>query len=561
MKTGGGDAARGDDDQPLGRRRPRRLHAGPVRGGDGLLAARRRLSQRLEDRRAHGREPALRGDGRRLDSSSPTPARRTPSARCSPSTWSPRRRSAGILVKVAGRLDADPASGRLIATFDDLPQLPYTHFNVHFREGQRSPLATPSACGTYTTEIDLSPWRDPGSVRHADSAFALASRRRRRPLPRRRRRPFAPQAKAGTLNSQRRLLHPLLPAPDPAPTPSRRSPPTRPPCPRACSASIAGDPLLPGGGDRGGQAAAAASPRRRSPSCPAASRDRPHRTPATGSARVLAYAPGGLYLAGPYHGSPLSIVAIDSATVGPFDLGTVVIRSAIRVDPRTAQVSIDSAGSDPIPHILDGIPLHLRDIRVYIDRPGFTLNPTSCDPFAVTSTLTGSGRPLLRTRPTTPPPPRASALPGLQLLGSLGFNPKLAPAPARRHQTRRLPRPAGDRHGPARATPTSAAPRSPCRPRSSSPRSTSRRSAPARQFAARSLPDGLGLRPRPAPSRRCSTRRWKGPVYLRSSDNPLPDLVAALRGGGTASRSTSSGGSTPPTAACAAASRSSPTRR
>ena len=69
----------------------------------------------------------------------------------------------------------------------------------------------------------------------------------------------------------------------------------------------------------------------------------------------------------------------------------VVVRSAIEVDPQTAQVSIDSAGSDPIPHILDGIPIHLRDIRVYIDRPDFTLNPTSCEPFAVASTLSGSG--------------------------------------------------------------------------------------------------------------------------------------------------------------------------
>ena len=57
----------------------------------------------------------------------------------------------------------------------------------------------------------------------------------------------------------------------------------------------------------------------------------------------------------------------------------IVVRSAIRVDPDSAQVSIDSAGSDPIPHILKGIPIHLRDIRVYIDRPNFTLNPTSCD--------------------------------------------------------------------------------------------------------------------------------------------------------------------------------------
>ena len=85
------------------------------------------------------------------------------------------------------------------------------------------------------------------------------------------------------------------------------------------------------------------------------------------------------------------MVAIDSAKVGPFDLGTVVIRSAIRVDRSTARVAIDSAGSDPIPHILKGFPLRLRDIRVNIDKPDFMVNPTNCDPFSLVSTLTGSG--------------------------------------------------------------------------------------------------------------------------------------------------------------------------
>ena len=69
------------------------------------------------------------------------------------------------------------------------------------------------------------------------------------------------------------------------------------------------------------------------------------------------------------------MVAIDSALVGPFDLGVIVIRSAIRIDPLTAQASIDSSGTDPIPHIVKGIPIHLRDVRVYIDRPQFTDQP------------------------------------------------------------------------------------------------------------------------------------------------------------------------------------------
>src|SRR4029077_1713381 len=55
----------------------------------------------------------------------------------------------GFLVKVAGSLSPDQATGRLTATFDRLPQLPYSQLVISFREGQRSPLATPPACGEY----------------------------------------------------------------------------------------------------------------------------------------------------------------------------------------------------------------------------------------------------------------------------------------------------------------------------------------------------------------------------------------------------------------------------
>ena len=101
--------------------------------------------------------------------------------------------------------------------------------------------------------------------------------------------------------------------------------------------------------------------------------------------------PGKVYLAGPYHGSSLSVAAITAAKVGPFDVGTVVIRQALKIDPDTAEVFIDAVGSDPIPHILDGIPVHARDIRVYIDRPNFMLNPTNCERTSTASTVLGSG--------------------------------------------------------------------------------------------------------------------------------------------------------------------------
>jgi hypothetical protein len=94
---------------------------------------------------------------------------------------------------------------------------------------------------------------------------------------------------------------------------------------------------------------------------------------------------------GPNHpGDPLSVVSITSAVVGPFELGNVVVRFGLHVDPYTAQVSIDPTGSEPIPTIIDGIVTHVRDIRVSIDRPDFTINPTACEPRPISSTLTSS---------------------------------------------------------------------------------------------------------------------------------------------------------------------------
>jgi hypothetical protein len=126
------------------------------------------------------------------------------------------------------------------------------------------------------------------------------------------------------------------------------------------------------------------------PSCPAAS-EIGHELIGAGVGSLLAYTPGKIYLAGPYHGSGLSIVSITSAVVGPFDLGTVVIRFALVINPTTAQVEVNGAESDPIPHIIDGIVVHVRDIRVYVDRPDFILNPTNCDPMSIAAAVQGAG--------------------------------------------------------------------------------------------------------------------------------------------------------------------------
>jgi hypothetical protein len=298
--------------------------------------------------------------------------------------------AAGVVVKVPGEIQPDPASGRLVATFEDLPQLPYTHLRAHFREGQRSLMATPPTCGDFRGGLGLVPWLDPGMVTHNNFFLTFKSGIGGGPCPPATT-PFAPTAQGGSVSRIAGLYTPFhlrLSRADGEGEVTGYSAKLPP----GLLGRIAGIPFCP---EAAIAAAAGRSGREeeRFPSCPAASR-----IGATvveyGVGSALTSATGGLYLAGPYHGAPLSILAVDSALIGPFDLGVVLVRSALQIDPRTAQVRIDSAGSDPIPHILNGIPLYLRNIRIAVDRPGFTLNPTSCERFSVDSLVNGSGQSL-----------------------------------------------------------------------------------------------------------------------------------------------------------------------
>jgi hypothetical protein len=434
---------------------------------------------------------------------------------------SPQR---GAIVKLAGRVDADPASGQLTATFDNLPQLPYSHLDVHFRDSQRSPLATPPACGVYSTLIDLSPWVDPALVLHRPALFQLSSGIAGGACPSAAP-PFAPQADGGTLNRNAGSYSPFYlhltrsDADQEITSYSVQLPP-------GLLGKLAGVPFCP----EAALAAAAASgglAEAERPACPAGSKIG-HTTAGYGMGAVLAYAPGGLYLAGPYHGSPLSVVAVDSATVGPFDLGTIIVRSAIRVDPRTGQVSIDSAGSDPIPHIIKGIPLHLRDIRVYIDRPGFMVNPTSCERFALTSTLNGAGAVFSNAADDTA---AAVAHPfQVSFCSSLKFAPRM-----------RLRLKGGTERADYPALKATVAPR----PGNANIGRVSVVLPPS-EFLAQEHIETICGRGQSAAGRcpkesiygtaRARTplldEPLEGPVYLRASDGKLPDLVAALSGRG-----------------------------
>ncbi len=177
-------------------------------------------------------------------------------------------------------------------------------------------------------------------------------------------------------------------------------------CPDAVLAAI---PTAPGTGQA----------EKDNPSCPANSRVG-HSNAGSGAGSQPFYIPGTAYLAGPYKGAPVSIAVVTPAVTGGLDLGNVVIRSALNLDSKTAQASVTS---DPIPTILHGVPIHLRDVRVVVDRDQFTLNPTNCNPMAVTGEFGGAGASLVNPADDT----LAALSDRFQVSGcaNLDFRPKL----------------------------------------------------------------------------------------------------------------------------------------
>jgi hypothetical protein len=297
------------------------------------------------------------------------------------------RAERGILVKLVGRVTPDPVTGRLTVSFHDNPQLPFAHFNFHFREGQQAPLITPATCGTYTTQAALTPFSEPTVALNDMASFTITSGSEGSACPAGSLPPFSPRIEAISLNSDAGVFSPLsveltrTDAMSEISTYSTDLPP-------GLTANLTGIPFCPEANIELARRKTG-SAEESEPSCPQASLIG-HTLVGTGVGSVLDYVPGRLYLSGAFHGDPFSVVSVTSATIGPFDLGTIVIRFALQIDPYTAQVKVDPTGSEPIPTIIDGIVTHVRDIRASIDRTGFTLNPTSCQPLPVSSTLTSN---------------------------------------------------------------------------------------------------------------------------------------------------------------------------
>jgi hypothetical protein len=432
--------------------------------------------------------------------------------------------ASGIVLKLPGEVEANPVTGQLTTTFEENPQLPFEDFKLHFFAGAGAALRSPSVCGLYQSSTVMTPWSTPegADTRPGDSFEATQAPGGGACPTSAAKLPNAPSFSAGTISPKAGAYSPfVLHLARADGTQEFKEIDTTLPAGligKLAGVSECSDTQIAQAAARNGIGQGKLE--QQSPSCPASSEVGTVSVGA-GAGPAPYYVPGHAYLAGPYKGAPLSLEIVTPAVAGPFDLGTVAVRTALYVDPESAQIH---AVSDEIPHVLQGIPLDVRSINLSLDRPNFTLNPTNC----AKKTVLGSATSVLG---------QSAALSAPFQVGEcakLGFKPKLAiklKGGTQRHTfpalTATLTYPQGSYANIASAQVTL--------PHSEFLEQGHIGTVCTRvQFAA-----GAGHGEQcPQASvygfARATTplldKPIEGPVYLRSSSHSLPDLVAALNG-------------------------------
>jgi hypothetical protein len=268
----------------------------------------------------------------------------------------------GVLIKIPGEVRLDPVTGRVTADFGNLPQLPFSELKLSLFGGPHAPLVTPTVCGAYATSSRMTPWSSEtpvelGNEFEVNQGCQAAG--------------FAPAFTAGTVDNQAGAFSPF------SVTFSRNDGEQD-----LGGATVTTPPGLLGvlkGVERCGE------PQASQGTCGPNSLIG-HTTVAAGPGPDPVWVQGGqVFLTGPYKGAPFGLSIVVPAVAGPFNLGNVVVRAAVSVDPHTAQITVTS---DPLPTILQGIPLQVRTVNVTVDRAGFMFNPTDCDPLTVAGSLT-----------------------------------------------------------------------------------------------------------------------------------------------------------------------------
>ncbi len=278
---------------------------------------------------------------------------------------------AGVVIKQEGKIFANSSTGQLTTTFKNIPQLPVSDVQLHFSSGLRASLATPQACGTFTSTADLTPWSAPITPDatpisqfnvdwdgHGGACPSVM--------------PFNPAFEAGTSNANAGQLSPLTVTFNREDREQDFSQ-IKVVTPPGLLGSLSTVPLC-------------GEPQADLGTCSASSQVG-KMTVAAGPGSHPYYQQGQVYLTGPYKGAPFGLSIVVPTKAGPFDLGNVVVRATINVDRHTTALTVTT---DPLPQILDGIPLRLRKTNVTIDRPGFIFNPTDCAQLHITATVSGS---------------------------------------------------------------------------------------------------------------------------------------------------------------------------
>jgi hypothetical protein len=289
----------------------------------------------------------------------------------------------GINIKARGFTQANPATGQLTTKFLDNPQTPFSELRIHLNGGPRAPLANPAACGPAVTTADFTPWSAPGITPEGlfvpgtpdatPSSYYTVSGCANPPG-------LAPGFSAGTVSPQagqfstftmnlsrkdrEQYIKGIQVHTPPGLLGMLSSVPL-------CSEAQANNPEVYG-------------------ECTASKIGTTRVASGAGSAPFEIE--GNVFLTGPYRGSPFGLSIVTHAVAGPFNLGLVVVRAQISVDPNNSTITVtaDESGPYALPQILFGVPLRLQRISVNIDRPGFMFNPTNCETQQVTAKISGS---------------------------------------------------------------------------------------------------------------------------------------------------------------------------
>ncbi len=272
----------------------------------------------------------------------------------------------GVTVKLEGATSIDQSTGQLTARFSELPQLPFEQIQLTLNGGPRAPLANGQDCAdALAASSSLTPYSSESAARPTSEPFQLSGCTAPR---------FQPSFVAGTTDNEAGAASPLTVTLSRADQDEELD-----------GVSVRLPPGLLAVLSKVQQCSDAQA---RAGACAPQSQIGTATVGAGPGADPLFLEHGHIYLTGPYEGAPFGLSIVVPAVAGPFNLGTIALGARIEVSSSTSALSIVS---DPLPQSLDGIPLQLKTVNLNIDRPGFVLNPTSCEPLAIEGTLTSTG--------------------------------------------------------------------------------------------------------------------------------------------------------------------------